>query len=283
LTAENIICEPVGRNTAPCIALGAAHIAKKHDDAVMMVLPSDHLIKQKVLFLNTLTEACELAQSGPNLVTIGITPDTPETEYGYISFDSSTAVSHAFGVEKFVEKPDLETARAYLASEHYLWNSGMFVWKVSTILENMKTIMPDLYALLEPIRKTIGTPEETAVVSELFPQFQSISIDYGIMERASHIYTIPGSFGWDDVGSWLAVERINSSDDFGNTASGNLVLIQTKNCIFQGDKKLIAAIGLQNLIVVDTPDALLICSKENASDTKKVLENLRICNKTEYL
>lgn len=283
LPEENIICEPVGRNTAPCIGLGAIHISRKYDDALMLVLPSDHLVKQKTLFLNALKDACEVAEQGENLVTIGITPTCPETGYGYIQFDGSNCLSRAFKVKEFVEKPDLETAKSYVESEQYLWNSGMFAWKVSSILHNLQKLMPDTYAGLLKIRDAIGTPKEQAVLQSEYPKFQSISVDYGIMEHAGNIYTLPASFGWDDVGSWLAIERINPTNEFGNVVSGNLITVDTKNCILQGGNKLIAAVGLQNLIVVDTPDALLICQKESAGDIKKVLENLRICNRTEYI
>ena len=145
LPDENILCEPVGKNTAPCIGLGAVHIAKKYGDAVMMVLPSDHLIKYTSLFLNTLSDACEVAEQGGNLVTLGIAPDCPETGYGYIKFQPEQTLGRAFAVERFVEKPDLETAKAYLASEQYLWNSGMFIWKTSTILKNLQTYLPETY------------------------------------------------------------------------------------------------------------------------------------------
>ena len=168
LPEGNILCEPVGKNTAPCIGLGAVHIAKKYGDAVMMVLPSDHLIKYTSLFLNTLTDACEVAEQGGNLVTLGIAPDCPETGYGYIKFQPEQTLGRAFAVEKFVEKPDLETAKAYLASEQYLWNSGMFIWKTSTILDNLQAHLPETYAGLCKIREAIGTPVEEQVLEREF-------------------------------------------------------------------------------------------------------------------
>lgn len=283
LPEENILCEPVGRNTAPCIGLGAVHMAKKYGDATMLVLPSDHLIKYHTIFLNTLSDACEVAEQGDNLVTIGITPDAPETGYGYIKFLPDQMLGRAFAVERFVEKPDLETAKEYLATEQYFWNSGMFVWKLSTILDNLEEHLPETYSGLRRIGEAIGTLEETAVLEKEFQAFSSESVDYGIMEKAKNIYILSGSFGWDDVGSWLAVERIRKSNEFGNVISGNAVTVDTKNTIIQGGEKLIATVGLDNLIVVDTEDALLICEKEHAGDIKKVLENLRICNRNEYL
>lgn len=283
LPEENILCEPVGRNTAPCIGLGAVHIAKKYGDAVMMVLPSDHLIKYNKIFTNTLSDACDVAEQGENLVTLGITPDAPETGYGYIKFIPDRTLGRAFAVERFVEKPDLETAKSYLATEQYLWNSGMFIWKVSTIMENFREHLPETYEGLLRISAAIGTDTEQSVLEQEFGAFTSVSIDYGVMEKAKNIYILSGSFGWDDVGSWLAVGRIKKSNEFGNVISGNAVTVDTKNSIIQGGSKLIAAVGLENIIVVDTEDALLICEKEHAGDIKKVLENLRICNRSEYL
>lgn len=280
---ENILCEPVGRNTAPCIGLGAVHMRRKYEDAVMYVLPSDHLIKYTSIFLSTLTDAGEVAEQGENLVTLGITPDCPETGYGYIKFLPDQMLGRAFEVDRFVEKPDLETAKEYVASEQYLWNSGMFIWKVSTILKNLETYLPETYQGLNRIADAVGTEEEELVLEKEFSAFQSESIDYGIMEKAKNIYILSGSFGWDDVGSWLAVGRIKKSNEFGNVINGNAVTVDTKNCIIQGGKKLIATVGIEDIIVVDTEDALLICEKDSAGNIKKVLENLKICNRTEYL
>lgn len=283
LPEENILCEPVGRNTAPCIGLGAVHMAAKYGDAMMIVLPSDHLIKYNTIFLNTLEDACTVAEQGDNLVTLGIPPDSPETGYGYIKFQPETALGRAYAVERFVEKPDLETAKEYLASEQYLWNSGMFVWKVSTILENLDRHLPRLKEGLDRIGAALGTESAAQVLEREFQAFSSESIDYGIMEKAEHIYILTGAFGWDDVGSWLAVSRIKKSNEFGNVVSGNVVTVDTRNTIIQGGGKLIAAVGLENMIVVDTEDALLICGKDSAGEIKRVLENLKICNRTEYL
>ena len=283
LPEENILCEPVGRNTAPCIGLGAMHIAKKYKDGLMMVLPSDHLIKYNSMFVSTLKEACRIAEENTNLVTIGITPDYPETGYGYIKFNPEVSKGQSFEVDRFVEKPSLEVAKEYLATEEYLWNSGMFVWKTSTILKNIELFMKDIYEGLVRIKDSIGTEDQEAVLEKEFTAFRSESVDYGIMEKAENIYTIPGTFGWDDVGSWLAVERIRKSNESGNVVSGNIITVNSKNCIIEGSKKLIATVGLEDLIIVDTEDATLICAKQSAGDIKKVLENLKICNRDEYI
>lgn len=283
LPEKNVLCEPVGRNTAPCIGLGAMYIAKKYDDAMMFVLPSDHLIKFNNMFLRTLQDACEVAEKDDNLVTIGIAPDYPETGYGYIKFDPQTTEGRSYKVDRFVEKPSLEVAKEYLATEEYLWNSGMFIWKVSSILKNMQKFMPDTYESLKTIQDAIETEHEETVLEKEFNGIQSQSIDYGIMEKAEDIYILPGTFGWDDVGSWLAVERIKKTNEFGNVVNGNIITVNTHNCIIQGEKKLIATVGLEDMIVVDTEDATLICSKDHAGDIKKVLENLKICNREDYI
>lgn len=283
LPEENVLCEPVGRNTAPCIGLGAVHIAKKYDDAMMFVLPSDHLIKFNKMFIRTLQDACDVAEKNSNLVTIGITPDYPETGYGYIKFDSHVTEGRAYKVDRFVEKPNLEVAKEYLATEEYLWNSGMFIWKVSSILKNIQKFMPETYERLIRIQDAIGTETSEHVLEKEFTALQSQSIDYGIMEKADDIYILPGTFGWDDVGSWLAVERIKKTNEFGNVVDGNIITVNTHNCVIQGSNKLIATVGMEDMIVVDTEDATLICSKDHAGDIKKVLENLKICNREEYI
>lgn len=280
---ENILCEPIGRNTAPCIGLGAVHIAKKYEDAIMLVLPSDHLIKFTKMYQTTLRDACRIAEEGTNLVTIGIMPDYPETGYGYIKFDAKEPEGRAYRVDRFVEKPSLEAAKEYLAAEEYLWNSGQFIWKVSSILKNMKQYMPDTYSRLLRIQEAIGTPEQEMVLDKEFREMESQSIDYGIMEKAKDIFILPGAFGWDDVGSWLAVGRIKKTNELGNVVDGNIITVNTKNCIIQGGRKLIAAVGLRDLIIVDTEDATLICEKDYTGDIKTVLENLKICNRDEYL
>lgn len=284
LPAENILLEPIAKNTAPCVGLAAAYIRKKYEDAVMVVLPSDHLIKFNGIFINTLKEAIQVADQGENMVTIGITPNYPETGYGYINFgEAKEDNNNVYKVERFVEKPNLEVAKSYLDSGKYLWNSGMFVWKASTILSQFEKYLPDMYAGITRIEEVIGTEHEEDRLQKEFSEFNSESIDYGIMEKAENIYTLPGSFGWDDVGSWLALERFNRSNEDGNVVQGNVISINTKNAIVQGSEKLIATIGVENLIIVDTEDAMLICAKDSTQDVKKVIENLKICNRNEYL
>ncbi|HQL99066.1 MAG TPA: mannose-1-phosphate guanylyltransferase [Ruminococcus flavefaciens] len=270
---ENILSEPCARNTAPCIAYAAAVIKKKYDDAVMLVLPSDHLIGYVNIYHRALRKAIAAAEEGQNLVTIGITPTYPETGYGYINFGDEKG--DAFEVERFVEKPDLATAKKYLASGDYLWNSGMFVWKVSSIMANIQKFMPAVYDGASRIGESFGTDDFEEVLIREFEAFPSESIDFGIMEKAENIYTIPGSFGWDDVGSWLAMERINETDDDKNYIEGDVIAVDSKRTTICGGKRLIAAVGTRDLIIVDTDDVLLVCSKNSTQDVKKVISKLK--------
>ena len=270
---ENILSEPCARNTAPCIAYAAAVIKKKYDDAVMLVLPSDHLIGYVNIYHRALRKAIAAAEEGQNLVTIGITPTYPETGYGYINFGEEKG--DAFEVERFVEKPDLATAKKYLASGNYLWNSGMFVWKVSSIMANIQKFMPEVYDGASRIGESFGTDDFEEVLIREFEAFPSESIDFGIMEKAENIYTIPGSFGWDDVGSWLAMERINETDDDKNYIEGDVIAVDSKRTTICGGKRLIAAVGTRDLIIVDTDDVLLVCSKNSTQDVKKVISKLK--------
>lgn len=284
LPAENIIAEPKARNTAPCIALAAQIIKKKYGDAVMLVLPSDHLIKFTEMFVDTLRKAVEVAEKDKNLVTIGITPSYPETGYGYIQFSGADkSMPGAYKVARFVEKPNIELAKEYVNSGAYLWNSGMFVWKASSIIANITQFLPDVANGSEKIGEAYGTDTFDSTLKAVFPELTAESIDFGVMEKAKDIYTIPGNFGWDDVGSWLAVERVNHTNEYGNVVKGDVVSINTKNSTVLGGKRLIATVGIEDIVVVDTNDALLICAKDSTQDIKKVIENLKICNRNELI
>ena len=283
---DNIIIEPVAKNTAPCIGLAAMHIAKKDINSKMIILPSDHLIKFNEIFIDTLKTALDVVEKGDNLVTIGITPNYPETGYGYINFtkgENFKDSANLYEVLRFVEKPNLEKAKEYLTSGQYLWNSGMFVWRASTILKNFKEYLPEIYEGLQKIGESIGTEKYEEVLKKEFSNLPSESIDYGIMEKARNIYVIPGNFGWDDVGSWLSLGRINKTNQDGNVINGNVISIKTKNSIIQGNEKLIATIGLEDIVIVDTDDVTLICHKNNSQEVKEIINNLRICNRNEYL
>jgi mannose-1-phosphate guanylyltransferase len=283
LPPENILLEPCSRNTAPCIAMAAAIIQKKYADAMMLVLPSDHLIRYESLYLDTLRQAISVAEVGRRLVTIGIPPTYPETGYGYIRFANSETPG-VYNVEKFVEKPDLDTAKEYLASHCYLWNSGMFVWKISTIQYNLETFLPSVFTGSQEIAASYGTDAFEAQLEQVYAEMPSESIDYGIMEKADQIFTIPGSFGWDDVGNWRAIERINKTNEYGNYIEGDVITVNTQRSTICGQQnKLIAAVGVEDLIVIDTEDAMLICAKDSTQDVKTVIQNLKICNRDALL
>lgn len=273
---SNIIIEPCSRNTAPCIGLAAIHIERRNPNATMIVLPADHLIKNEALFLSTVRHADTVASIDRNLVTIGIMPTHPDTGYGYIQLERGNDGRYGdnvFKVDRFVEKPDLKTAQKYVDSGEYLWNSGMFVWKVKTVLDNFEAHLPGMRKQLDTIAGAIGTSEYDTVLNRVYLEMQSISIDYGIMEKSEKIFVIPGIFGWDDVGSWNALERVLGTDTDGNLLSGNAVVHKTENCIVQAQEKLVALIGVSNLVIVDTPDALMICSK-NATQEIKIMTSL---------
>lgn len=278
---ENILAEPYARNTAPCIAFAAAVIKKKYGNAVMLVLPSDHLIKYENIYTRTLCNAIVKATEDNNLVTIGITPSYAETGYGYINFGEESG--NAYKVERFVEKPDLRTAKKYLSSGKYLWNSGMFVWQVSAIEECFRQFMPEVYSGAEKIGEAFGTENFEAVLESEYSAFPSESIDFGIMEKASDIYTIPASFGWDDVGNWLAVERINDTDDHHNYIEGDVITENCERTTICGGKRLVAAVGVEDIIIVDTDDAVLVCSKNSTQDVKKIIARLKKDNRTELI
>lgn len=290
LPAMNIIVEPVGRNTAPCIGLAAQVVRRRHgNDAVMVVLPSDHLIRQEDIFLNIVSAAVKAAEDaeGP-LVTLGITPHQPETAYGYIQVGEAWKELQGMDVcrvQRFVEKPDYQTAVRYLESGQFYWNSGMFVFRASVIMNELARHMPELYSALELIDRAWDTLDYLAVMRQEFAVMKSISIDYGIMEKADHVLVIPGEFGWDDVGSWTSLHQIGGRDDSGNVTRGNVVSVDASNCIVEGNchERLIAILGLEDVIVVDTEDATLVCALNRAQDVKKILDELKQGRQEKYL
>lgn len=287
---DHILAEPAARNTAACIGYAAIEILKKYGDGVMCILPSDHFIKNEKEFNNIIDAAMLVAEQTDALVTIGINPDFPATGYGYIKAKpgSETPIGDKCGknysiVEEFVEKPDLNTARKYLEEGCYSWNSGMFIWKASVILSYIQKLLPDVYVCLEKIGNAMNTAEERRVVEEVYPTIPKISIDYGIMERADHVLVISGEFGWNDIGSLDMLSIMKDADENGNVGYGEQLLIDTHNCIVYGTNKMIAAVGVSDLIVVQTEDAVLVCPKDRAQDVKAVVETLKEQGKEKYL
>ncbi|WP_054694976.1 mannose-1-phosphate guanylyltransferase [Syntrophomonas palmitatica] len=285
LPEDNIILEPVGRNTAPCVGLAAALLAGRYGhEAIMLVLPSDHLILNEQEFLEVLEAAIKGASSpGSPLVTLGISPSGPETGYGYIKAGTPLNINlkyPVYQVDRFVEKPDLDTARHYISTGSYYWNSGMFIFQVSAILREMQSHLPEM---LEVLQLIAGSSEFNETLRREYPKLNPISIDYGIMEKAEKALVIPGNFGWDDVGSWTSLERIASSND-NNIIRGNVTAVDCQDCIIEaGDRRLVAVLGVKDLIVVDTEDATLICPKDRAQDVRKILQQLKQKQQVHYL
>lgn len=286
LPKENIIIEPVGRNTAPCIGLASVIIEERFQDSTMIVMPSDHIIEDDEGFIKILQTAVEVAEDNGNLVTLGIKPSYPETGYGYIESSNNKRIVNGCEVHKvnqFVEKPDYDTAQGYVISGNYLWNSGMFVWKNATLQRYIKSLMPEVDDILQTIMAFKNPVDRERAIRSEFVKMPDQSIDYGIMEKAKDIYVIPVSLGWDDVGSWTALDRINDKDRNGNVIKGNILNVATRNCIIESEGKLIATLGIEDLIVVDTDDVTLICTKEKAQEIKSLLKVLREQKRVEYL
>ena len=265
------VVEPSGRNTAPAIGLAAIRLLEKDPDAIMAVLPADHLIEDGAAFRSALGAAIKAAEAG-SLVTFGVVPTSPETGYGYIK-SKKKALGRVdkysiYPVERFVEKPDIKKAKEYLRAGGYLWNSGIFIWKASRILEEIKTHLPGIYKRLEEIAK--GGDAVAA-----YNAMESVSIDVGILEKAKGVVVIPASFPWSDMGSWNSFAEVLKTDVDGNVIRGRVVDIGSRNSIILGSDRVVASIGLTDCIIVDTPDATLVCPKERAQEVKDVVTILK--------
>lgn len=280
----NILSEPSARNTAAAIGYAAFNIMKKHGDGVMCIYPADHYIKDEVEFTNILRKAINVANESEKLVTIGITPTFPSTGYGYINFDKEKEYNDGiYDVIEFIEKPNYDKAKTYFESSKYVWNSGMFVWKVSKILEDFKRYLPKVYYKLEELSYFLGTDKEQEELQKIYPSIPSISIDYGIMERSNDVVVVPGDFGWNDVGSWDVLGAIYPTDEEGNIKRGETITIDTEDCIIYSQDKLIATIGVKDLIIVSTGDAVMLCKKDKAQDVKKIVNKLKEKDINTYL
>ncbi len=277
LPDENLLCEPVGRNTAPCIAYAALAIEARCRDAVMCVLPSDHFIADEEKFRQVLGRAFDAAEETDKLITIGIKPGFPSTSYGYIRINpQETGKSEdIFETREFVEKPNIEKAVEYLKDGSYFWNSGMFAWKVSTILANFKRYLPRLYGRMAGLKEHIAAGTDQDVIDAVYSELQSISIDFGILERSDDVLVIPGDFGWSDAGSWDVLGAIFPTDENGNIVRARHVGINTKDSIIFSNDRLISTINIEGFIIADSGDALLICPKTKAQDVRKIVEILK--------
>lgn len=268
---QMIVAEPKALNTAPCIALAACKLLRRDPEAIMAVLPSDHTIGNVARFLDLLRTAHTLAARGEALITFGIVPDRAETGYGYIECGELIEEADSqpvYRVNRFIEKPDLRRAMDYLERGNYLWNSGMFVWKASAIMEAFKTHLPRIAGAAEKILIAPDEYHEEEAVREAYEAMESVSIDYGILEKAENVVVIPADIQWNDVGSWNALEKMWENDPDGNAFKGKLLSLQSRDCIVSSQHKLTALVGVEDLIVVDTPDALMVCRKDRAQDVK---------------
>jgi mannose-1-phosphate guanylyltransferase len=282
---ENYILEPYGKGTAPCIGLAAIHIMNKNPNAVMAVVTADHYIKKVDRFQKILQIAINVAEKD-HLVILGISPDHPSTGYGYIEQGEKLISTHElpiFRVQRFTEKPDKKTAVKMVESGDYSWNSGMFIWRVDRIMEEFERQMPDLFNQLTRISNSIGKPNYEKVLDRTWSKVKKQTIDYGVMEGASDVVVIPSEIGWSDVGSWTSLANILEGDEKGNAFLGNNICIDTSRSLIFGGKRLIATIGLEDMIIVDTDDALLVCPKMFDQRVREIVNKLEEGKLKEYL
>lgn len=279
---RNILVEPAARNTAPCVLYAAALLQKLHGDGVMCVFPSDHHIGKPEEYRRVIARAAQLAEESESIVTIGIKPTYPAIGYGYIRRGAAVQ-KDAWQVERFVEKPDLETATEYVESGQFSWNSGVFVFRTDVILKAYRRLLPEMAEAMDEIVDSYGTERQEEVLQRVYPSLQNISIDYGIMEQADNVLVIEGNYGWSDVGSFDALDTVYEVDEAGNIAIGDHLLLDSKGCTVRSEEKLIALVGVENLVVVEAEDAILVCPKSAANDVKRVVEALKKQGREELL
>jgi mannose-1-phosphate guanylyltransferase len=274
---ENILCEPCRRNTAPCIAYVSWRIKSKDPKANIVVTPSDHIVTNVAEFQRVVEECMIFAQDSDAIITLGMKPTRPETGYGYIQADLSSASlrnKHIFRVDSFREKPDLETAGQYIKKNYYFWNAGIFIWNVSTIVNAFRVYQPRMAKLFESLIPIYGTPGEQAAIDEQFPKCENISVDYAIMEKAEEIFVCPADFGWSDLGTWGSLLTQSKRDLYGNATIGqNIRLFDTTNCIIHAtEEKKVVVQGLDGYIVAEKDNTLLICKLSEEQRIKQFSE-----------
>jgi len=282
------IAEPKTCNTAVAVALAALHLKKHTKDGVMVVLPADHMVLDEKNFQKTIFNATQIALSYDVLVTIGILPTFPHTDYGYIrrgeAIGENCINGHAYVVSRFYEKPNLKRARAYFASDEFYWNSGMFVWRPDVLLEAIKIHMPKLYELLQDVIPVIDTSHEIEVLKKIYEQLEPISIDFGIMEHAKNCVVVEAEqFGWDDVGSWDAWAEHLMADSDENVALGDVSFLDCSGCVVHSDKIFTTLLGVDDIIVVNTQDSLLVCHRDKVTEIKKIVAKLQEKGRKELL
>jgi mannose-1-phosphate guanylyltransferase len=277
IPVENIIGEPFRKNTAPCIAYISTKLLQKDPEASLIVAPADHLILEEDTFLEVCTKALQFANQDKALVTIGVQPTYPNTGYGYIQHDSAEVSPSVFKVKTFTEKPNKELAQTFIDSGDFLWNAGIFVWQVQQIMEAFQKHLPEMYELFIGEADKFNTAAEVDAINHIYPQCTSISIDFGIMEKARNVYVIPASFGWSDLGTWNSAWENMEKDYLGNAVAGKKVMVidATRCVVHTSDDKLVILQGLDDFIVVDTKDALLICQKEKEQEIKDYVAEVK--------
>ena len=289
ISSDHVLAEPLGRNTAACIGLAALWIERINPEGLMVVSPADHIVKNPEEFVRILRLALHVAQEKDALVTVGIKPTHPETGYGYIQNEEEEIDRNeyrsegVYRVKTFAEKPNLETAERFLSSGDFLWNSGIFVWKARVILREIELHLPDLYEQLRDVAKTIGTSAYEQTLEHAYRIIRSISIDYGIMEKAGNVFVVKGDFGWSDVGSWDEVVRLTPKDADGNSLKGRVFAFDSKNNYIDAGSKVVAVLGIEDLVVISTDDALLICKKGKSQEVKDVVDFIRRKQMNDYL
>ncbi|MBI4496091.1 MAG: mannose-1-phosphate guanylyltransferase [Deltaproteobacteria bacterium] len=292
IPAENLLIEPWGRNTAPCLGWAALHIRKRNPEAVMVALPADHFIGDRQKFQRAVKAAAAWAAGSGSLVTLGVPPTGPATGYGYIRKGEPIGRvqgNEVFRAAAFREKPGPARARDYLRRGNYLWNSGLFVWRVEDFLRALGEFLPALYKAIAPLEKFLGSRLEGREVEKIYARLTPVSVDYGIMEKAREVSLIETNFPWSDVGSWAALAEIWPRDQNGNVtppgrrSRGRTVVIDSTGCLIQGEEKLIAVLGLRDLIIVEAGGAILVCPRERAQDIRRIPEALRSRGWEEYL
>jgi mannose-1-phosphate guanylyltransferase len=277
LPASNILAEPSRKNTAACIAYIAFHLQAKDPNAVMIAAPADHLVTETEQFVQTASKALDFVETVNSLVTIGIKPTHPNTGYGYIQHDMAPAAQDVFKVKTFTEKPSEEIAKAFIASGDFLWNAGIFTWKVSTILTAFESHLSEVYEVFAAEKEHFNTATEREAIERIYPQCTNVSVDFGVMEKASNVFVIPASFGWSDLGTWNSAWDNMEKDYFGNAVVGkNVMVVDANNCMVHApDKKLVLLQGLRDYIIVDTEDALLICKKDKEQQIKEYVAEVK--------